>query len=148
VIRQVRAKGYRFVPLTTLALRAQAIPGFRPPFWPSHQGIVIDDPKKRLYPGRPKRRVKRRVVPYPLAYNYGAVPEDVPPLVLARRVAPKRRRGLRRPRAAAARLVTPGRPVLMGSPFTPPATQNAPVKRVLPNSRVAKGPGGIARLTP
>jgi peptidoglycan/xylan/chitin deacetylase (PgdA/CDA1 family) len=148
VIRQVRAKGYRFVPLTTLALRAQAVPGFRPPFWPSHQGIVIDDPKKRAYPGRPKRRVKRRVVPFPLAYNSAVMPEDVPPAVLAKRVMARKRRMARRPQAVMSRTVVRKAPVLMGPPFPLPSTMNTPVKRVLPHSRVAKGLGGAARLTP
>lgn len=42
LIAAVRARGYRFVPLVELALRAQAVPGFRPLFWPPNEGVTIE----------------------------------------------------------------------------------------------------------
>lgn len=42
LIRSVRRRGYRFVPLAELARRAQQTPGFRPDLWPDNEGITLD----------------------------------------------------------------------------------------------------------
>lgn len=44
LIKAIRQRGYRFVSLAELALRAQATPGFVPEFWPANQGIMIEGP--------------------------------------------------------------------------------------------------------
>ncbi|MDQ3815113.1 MAG: polysaccharide deacetylase family protein, partial [Armatimonadota bacterium] len=44
LIRAIRQRGYRFVSLTELAVRAQATPNFQPEFWPTNQGIMIEGP--------------------------------------------------------------------------------------------------------
>lgn len=41
-IQQVKRRGYRFVPLTQLALRAQKNPDFKPAYWPDREGIRIE----------------------------------------------------------------------------------------------------------
>jgi hypothetical protein len=41
LIRAVKGRGYRFVPLGEMALQAQATPGFKPAYYLAKQGVVI-----------------------------------------------------------------------------------------------------------
>jgi peptidoglycan/xylan/chitin deacetylase (PgdA/CDA1 family) len=60
LIRQVRERGFRFVPLAELALRAQ-LTGYFPPFQPRNQGIVIEEPRRKMQRARAKRRMRSPV---------------------------------------------------------------------------------------
>jgi peptidoglycan/xylan/chitin deacetylase (PgdA/CDA1 family) len=53
LIRAVKGRGYRFVPLGEMALQAQATPGFKPAYLLSKQGVVIYQSRQQRPNGQP-----------------------------------------------------------------------------------------------
>ncbi len=53
LIRAVKGRGYRFVPLGEMALQAQATPGFKPEYVLTKQGVVIYQKRQTRQNGQP-----------------------------------------------------------------------------------------------